>query len=341
MFHCQLYGLRIVSDRPIPHLSPARFDQVDVRLTVSLSEPPPVSFTCKHGLTSAISGEDSKWGMLRSYPGGLEIAYAGSYRGVPASAYVRILDRGRDVHLYVPQPSRLPNAFNLLCHTVFPYVANLHGHLCLHANLVEVGNRIVGFVGASGTGKSSLSAGFWQRGCATYSDDLAALSVSSARTVAYQGITRPKAFRETARALGVSVSDLSPVYTDGYGAVDKRFVGTPARFPQGARPLAALYVLGPRRPVLDEPLIFPLSPPEALLRLIPNTSADQVLDRSGKARVYADLAQLVRRVPVLELVCPDGLGHIAKLCAVVSESLSARSGPEGRNPPAYSQMTRL
>ena len=121
---------------------------------------------------------------------------------------------------------------------VLPLAAALQGLEILHASAVVLDGRALGFVAASGTGKTSLAVNLAAAGAELLTDDVLALDVSTARPTAYAG----------ARLVNVAPHEyaaLDPAARLRVGSVVGRTAKVHLR-PREARPsapLAALYFL--------------------------------------------------------------------------------------------------
>jgi hypothetical protein len=109
------------------------------------------------------------------------------------------------------------------------------GLLVLHGNAVQVGEACMCAVGHSGTGKSTLAAGFWRRGHAILADDVVAVD---SNCCALPGFPRIKLWQDSADKLSVDTSALRRVRP----STNKfNLPVAPAR--TGALPLRWVYIL--------------------------------------------------------------------------------------------------
>jgi len=109
------------------------------------------------------------------------------------------------------------------------------GLLVLHGNAVQVGDACMCAVGHSGTGKSTLAAGFWRRGHTILADDVVAVDSSCC---ALPGFPRIKLWQDSADKLSVDTAALRRVRP----STNKfNLPVAPAR--TGALPLRWVYIL--------------------------------------------------------------------------------------------------
>lgn len=121
---------------------------------------------------------------------------------------------------------------------VLPLAAALQGLGILHASAVVLDGRALGFVAASGTGKTSLAVNLAAAGAELLTDDVLALDVSTATPTAYAGARLVSVARHEYAAL-------EPTARARVGSVIGRTAKVHVR-PADARPsapLAALYFL--------------------------------------------------------------------------------------------------
>jgi hypothetical protein len=112
---------------------------------------------------------------------------AGSFRvAAPGFGEHFVASDGRTIE------SRLPDVVGdqwqrLFFAQVVPLAAAAQGLDLLHASAVELGGRAVAFTGASGVGKTSLTAQLVARGLGFLTDDVLAVETHGATLVAYSG----------------------------------------------------------------------------------------------------------------------------------------------------------
>ena len=198
----------------------------------------------------------------------------------------------------------------LLLGPVFTSILSQRGLTCLHAGVVQVDDRVIGVVGESGSGKSTTSLALVQRGGSLVSDDVAVLSELDGRPAVAVGAPRLRMKPDAADVLCGSFAALEPLLGQDELQPPKRFLEVPqAGGPEagGSVALDALYLLGPRLSVDEEPSVRRLSAIEALPRLMDNRHLAHLLERDGHERDFGVLAWVVGAVPVGELLRPEGL----------------------------------
>lgn len=176
----------------------------------------------------------------------------------------------------------------------------LDGHLVLHASAVELDGTAVAFCGASGMGKSTLSALAVLSGWRLLADDVLRVDLGPAGAEVWPGSSALR-LRESASEVAAAFGSRTQPTADGRTAV----ADGPGPRPHAPVPLAAVVVPRVVRG-LAEPAVRRLPPFEALRLLLrfprvvgwcdPTTTAEQ-LDR---------LAAACRQVPVVVADVPWG-----------------------------------
>jgi hypothetical protein len=127
---------------------------------------------------------------------------------------------------------------------------------------------------------------------------------------------------ESAEALGSSFDSLRPMWAHEDLRPAKRYLD--AATPDVPLPLDAIYLLAPRGAPEIEPSIRGVPPLDALPHLMANRHMPSVLTRAGHARDFAALSRLVERVPVREVLRPEGLHATeATVDALLADAVAA------------------
>ena len=181
---------------------------------------------------------------------------------------------------------------------VLPWAAVLRGREAFHASAVEVQERAVAFVGATGGGKTSLAVQMVARGAGFVTDDVLALSLDGGAVTAHPGAAiaaiRPAEREAMPRDRWTA---LGPVL----GESGKTYVALPRA--AGPLPLGALYFL--ERAEDAEPTPLPSPDPRLLL------ASTFVLGVQTPERLRTQLdvcAAIAREVPAFRLPVAAGVG---------------------------------
>lgn len=202
---------------------------------------------------------------------------------------------------------------------VLGFVLRLRGINTLHASAVAIEGSACAFVGASGSGKSSLAAAFARRGHAVLSDDVTPVAEHGGAFVAHPAYPRLRLWPDSVEGL-FGDADCLPRIVPGW---DKRFVdlaGTRFRFQREPLPLAAIYLLDPQP---GPPSIEAVGAREAVMGIVADTYASYLLDRGRRATEFEFVARLVDAVPVRRLRRGDDLQRAGQVCDLVVQDMHA------------------
>lgn len=186
------------------------------------------------------------------------------------------------------------------------------GYLILHAGAIEVEGGVVAFLGASGSGKSTMIAALNSLGYGLVADDVVAVDVDNmGNAMVFSAIPQIKLWPETAGILGNRPEEMPRVHPQ----LEKRVLRRIPGFKQASYPLRLLYVIA--EGTGTDPEFEPIPSQEALLELVrysyilnlwENTAADpKHFGRCGK---------LVNLVPIYRLKrkrCLPDLRNLARL----------------------------
>lgn len=190
----------------------------------------------------------------------------------------------------------------------------------LHAAVVAVDGRAVGFVARSGLGKSSLAAAFLAAGYRLLTDDILVAAPDGAGEIVHPGPPRIKLYPKIARMLFKKPLPGSPMVP----GITKRVLPLdPSRMQTTPLRLAALYALNDPEAAADgcAVRIRPLSAREAFLRLAQNTLIVQDAGADRLKRQFLFAHRLATAVPVRELAYPRRLDSLAAVREAVLADL--------------------
>lgn len=203
-------------------------------------------------------------------------------------------------------------------------VLTLRGETVLHASAVEVGGRAVAFVAHSGMGKSTLATLACDRGARFVTDDLLRPCLVDGEPVrCWPG----GAENRLRRPLDDLVGDPA---VPTRASVDGRVVWSPPRTHEALPELAAIVLPGldPTHSRVETTL---LPPGVAIMELTHRPRLLGWTDPAVRARQFANLAQLVRSLPVIAARVPWGPpfdpATIDALLGAVGVSFSDRGTP--------------
>jgi hypothetical protein len=324
-FTYSVFGLLLVSDVPIPQLTPLRPE----------NDPAPAPFPRERVVAIHLNASPHGDGTNSSAPE--ELSYDSPYKdeaGKPAlriwkaadSQYLRLayfdgtqfwLEReGREIWATWPENLTIEDTATYLVGPVLGLLLRLRGVTCLHASAVAFGETAVAFVGSEGAGKSTTAAALARRGHAILSDDVVALVENDGAFFVHPAYPYLCLWPESVESLYGS-TDALPQFSANY---EKRCLSLgehELRFAERALPLAAIYILGDRRGD-PAPLVEELAPQRAFLALVANTFATNALDSDMRAKEFETLARLAPTVPIRVLCAHQDASRIKDLCELLS-----------------------
>lgn len=230
----------------------------------------------------------------------------------------RIHAEEHGTHLVAPDGTRcasaLPDApawraLKLLAAQTIPLISTLRGREVLHAAGVVVGERLIGIVAASGTGKSATACNAIAQGGRFFADDVLALEVTDGRVRAHPGTRLLNLYARDLDAIAAGTERLG----ERLGESDKVHFA-PEGFP-GALPLGGLLFLR-RGPEVAATAVAPLTGVPS--RLLGNAFLPYLDPAARLARQLEVMSTLAETVPLAELAGAPGDGP-AVLAAKVRE----------------------
>ena len=195
---------------------------------------------------------------------------------------------------------------------VFPRLLAYDGHLVLHCGLVNSPNGALGFIGESGTGKSTLTASLHNQGYPLMGDDAGVLRQVHGTCYAERLSPSLRLFPDSIGQLFPSAGSTSPVadYTD------KQHV--PFERGPDVAPLAAVFRLAdPSKSIR----VARLSQAEACIALIANSFALDPTEKNEASRRLSKAVDVARRVPIFDLYYPRDYAAIPDVHTKIFETV--------------------
>lgn len=224
------------------------------------------------------------------------------------------LERG-EVWTTWPDALTLEDTATYLLGPVLGHFLRRRGALCLHASAVLLDGRCAVFAGPAGAGKSTLAAALARKGRRILAEDVCRIERDGAGFVVQPGYPRIRLWDDAAELIDVRTAAL-PLLTPNW---DKRFLpldeGSAPLFHKHPEPLAALFVLMPRREMPEPARVEALGGQQALAELAGSTYGSRLLDRGQRAAEFAALGELARAVPVRALTLNADGRRLLEACA--------------------------
>jgi hypothetical protein len=196
-------GLRIQSTIDLPWLVPVLGDRIadrapDLHISRTTSAPSAARHVCTfdghYKLSLEAIGDD--W-LLR----------------YGDTCSVTIADSARTLRCYCPDPANLPLLPEVLVRRVLPRLATLHGQLPMHAATLADDSGAVMLLGASGAGKSTMTAALARHhGWDIFSDDMSILSDQD-RHLAFPTTPGVSLWQKSLDALNLPRADCRPIHS--------------------------------------------------------------------------------------------------------------------------------
>ncbi|HVB34274.1 MAG TPA: hypothetical protein VNJ52_07900 [Patescibacteria group bacterium] len=218
----------------------------------------------------------------------------------------------------------LDDVTDFLLHQVFGIILHLRGCVCVHASAVVVDGKAVLFAGASGRGKSSTAAAFAARGFPLLSDDISVVKSGNSGEpglVVIPSVPQICLWPDSADFLyGPGAGERLPRLQS---SDEKRLIRLegPDRYAELPAPLGAVYLLAARSGEGSTPRIDPLENIASLLQLLTNGFVSGALGPQERAREFQIQGEMIRGVPVRQLVPSSDPAKLGQLCELVLNDL--------------------
>jgi len=262
----------------MPEMDESSFEKSDVEISHGrIEKPKEVSKNNMYGNTIYMKGE----GGITSYVEG--------FGGIKVEGKERII--------ISPEKSAEEIGFRFFVFgTGMALLLHMRGVIALHGSAVCINNKIIGFIGNSGSGKSTTAALFNSEGYPLFTDDVLAVDIEGQRVVAYKGSPYIKLNPDSAeRVTGKSASKLGKVYPSS----PKRVYETKNKKELDKREVKKIYVINRKNRKQSSKKINEerIEGKESCMRLIENSYVPRLL---GK-----------------EAICA---GHFEKTCRIASKT---------------------
>lgn len=273
----RMYGLRVRSDIPVPHLR-----------TLPPAEPEVV---VRYGkVPVALPGAVQRHGLWQAAPGDFVMA-------MEHTARYRVTG-GREV-VVQPLGGGEDQIRGLLAGTIWTAVLQQRGLLTLHASAIRTDAGAVLFLGASASGKSTLASAFVARGYPLLTDDVAAVQCRTGNPpVVMPGLPGLRLWADALERLQFRTTTLRRVRPD----LDKYVLPVKA-FSDGPEGVRAVYVLSVKNREAVE--LVPLGPAKRFMWLSKYTHRRKFAKPFGRqAAHFETVARIAQETPTARVVRP-------------------------------------
>jgi hypothetical protein len=224
--------------------------------------------------------------------------------------------RGTELWAHWPNNLTIEVAATYLLGPILGLLLRLRGVTCLHASAVAFADHAIAFVGSEGAGKSTTAALMARKGCAVISDDVVALEERDGAYFVNPAYPYLCLWPDSV-ALVYGPDKELPSFSRSW---EKRLLSlarNDLRFEAQALPLGAIFVLGERGSTADAPFLEQLTLREALLALVANSYATNLLDKEMRAREFEFLGRMLGSVPIRRLLPREDPARSNELCEVI------------------------
>ncbi|MCC6433385.1 MAG: hypothetical protein IT354_20930 [Gemmatimonadaceae bacterium] len=319
-YRYRMFGLDVVSDRPIGGLMAAEADRTGAP-DVAISWPgpesrcptpqglPTASLACEHGTTIITRYDDARGSWLRHRSFGTFFVSADA----------------RDVAVY-PRAGVDPAMLDGTLTSQVPiFVLQRRQRPSLHASAVVTDVGAAVFLGPKGQGKSTMAALFLRHGAALLADDTLPLRLDGGAAFGSPSLPSMRLFPESAsQTLDVhdSLPHVAPNHDKRHLTLDDRF-----RFAAGESPIRAIYALARRSVTISGDAsisIRALSGRDSLALLLAQTSVRSLLRPIELAPLMRAYQALVTATPLRVVEFPDGFEYQDGVYAALRADMVAR-----------------
>jgi hypothetical protein len=315
------YGLKLVSNSPIPSLSPERIASEEPDIILELGPEPGwvrtgmrLASSVRHRSPAIAETADSEFCLtVRGADQFFELAYSDGARFVVDAPAKRVWGT------CLP-PFTIEDLSTYLMGPVMGFILRRRNITSLHASTAFIAGLAVVMCGESEAGKSTTAAALALHGIPILAEDVSPIKEEADTFYIEPSYPRiclwPRAV-ENLFGTTEALPQLTPTWEKRFLALD----GVQAKFESHRQPLGAVYLLAPRVEDAHAPRIEELGKREALLDLVQNTYMNSVLDARQRAAEFEVLGKLVINVPVRRIVPHTDPARIDALCGLIVEDV--------------------
>lgn len=319
--HCSVYGLQIRASGPIPGLVSSEATVV-ADVTVQLGFMPrwfeDACSTKAHSWYVSAEHEAVGEPNLRVW----KLAGGDFYVRYPDGTEFVVDRLGTSVWATWPDTLTIEDTATYLLGPIMGFVLLLRGTVSLHASAIAVGNDVIALVGPAGAGKSTTAAAYANLGHRVLTDDVLTLDDRGETILAQPAYPRLRLWPASVKLLYGS-EDALPRLTPTWDKCYLDLNQNGHRFHQSPLPLGGIYILSERSTDEAAPFVDALAPNEAMLSLIANTYATNLMDKEMRARGFRLLNRVLAKVPLRRVVPHSDAAYLRTMCEVILEDFQA------------------
>lgn len=322
-FYYVAYGLTFSSDLPIPGLACVELTSEHIKVHFTDCLNPDVRDEAKPFFTTDSTDQFGE-PILRAWklkePLGYRLRYCDGIEFTIAKS-------GKEIWCSRPSNMTIEDVVVYLMGPIFGFVLRLRGQTCLHASVVNIDDQAVALVGPGGSGKSTTAAAFVELGFPILTDDVAAITLENGSCSIQPAYPHVRLWPQAVNMLYGHHGALPRLVPAGIW--DKCYLdlkNRPNLFCTKRLPLRAVYTLEAR---LQEgaPSLQTLSQAEAMLSLLANGYANNLINRSLRAEEFRVLSTIAGSIPIKRIHPHCDSQRIPELCKVIIRDVRSQHKP--------------
>jgi hypothetical protein len=321
-FHYVAYGLMLSSDLAIPGLTCVESTPENVKVHFTCGLPSKVDEATPFFTSSSTDdfGEPILTASKLSQTFGYRLRYCDGIEFV-------VDESGEEIWCSRPSNMTIEDVVVYLMGPILGFVLRLRGRTCLHASVINIDDQAVALVGPGGSGKSTTAAAFVELGFPILTDDVAAIILENGSCSIEPAYPHVRLWPQAVNMLyghHEALPRLVPV-----GTWDKCYLdleNRPELFCTTPLPLRAVYTLETRLQQDQAPSIRPLSQAEAMLSLLANGYANNLIHGSLRAEEFRVLSTIATSIPIKSIYPHCDERRLPELCEVIIRDVRSQRG---------------
>jgi hypothetical protein len=310
-------GLSIESDIPLPELSTDNGSRdPDYRFEAFTPGNAPSCRWLHHYTLS----NRKPWLSLAGEGGNYHLRF-------PELAHFHVSTLAKAIRCYPVPGIPLTTITHLFLDIVIPLVLSQQASLVLHASGVLISGKMIAFLGETGQGKSTITAGLGQRGFPVVTDDCLVVEEKEGQFLGVPLYPSLRLWPEALSALFGNTPKLPRVahYTD---KIRVRMSEDLLCFSVMSGPLYRIYILARHDDVNREPAITidPLSPRDAFMALVKHPYRLEIGIRERLRKEFDVIGRVVNSIDVHCMSYPRDYALLPNVCETILADLRAEGG---------------
>jgi len=192
----------------------------------------------------------------------------------------------------------------------------LRGVTCVHASAVSIGGYAIALAGEAGAGKSTTAAALARHGHSVITDDIVALFERDGIffvAPAYPYLCLWPNSVDMLYGNPDALPSFSPTWNKRQLMLEQNHLS----FEDKSLRLGAIFLLGERSGDASAPFARPVPLQDALISLVANSYATNLLDKNMRASEFEILGQIIHQVPIWRLTPHQSASKLEDLCEVI------------------------